>query len=165
MVNSSNTLIVSQDLSFFTNYIKLKIKLVTSFYNKSLPQLKKLDNFISSLGNQVSINEALVAIGILKSLYNIGTNNFKEVCDYNDCFKCSLYNDPNVFKSLTKLVIGEKVQLTTLFYNETLPLLKNLKKLEISNQEHPFPDKFNIPDKLSGVQFNSISVPLSSIWF
>ncbi|EAL70398.1 hypothetical protein DDB_G0272907 [Dictyostelium discoideum AX4] len=79
---------------------------------------------ISSLGNQVSINEALVAI-----------------------------------------VIGEKVQLTTLFYNETLPLLKNLKKLEISNQEHPFPDKFNIPDKLSGVQFNSIFVPLSSIWF
>ncbi|KAM9997328.1 hypothetical protein ACTFIZ_010852 [Dictyostelium cf. discoideum] len=157
-------------LFFFLIFIYLNYQTVDGAINKPL-----------------STNETSVAISILKSLYNIDTNTFEEVCDYNGCFECTqitqnsyvvtsinmvnssnsfiVSQDLSVFKNLIKLIIGENVQLPTSFFNETLPQLKKLENLEISNQEQPFPDKFVIPNLLSNVHFLSISVPLSPIWF
>ncbi|KAM9971867.1 hypothetical protein ACTFIW_011850 [Dictyostelium discoideum] len=130
-------------------------------------------------------NEILAAKSILKVFYNIEVKNSDEICK-NSCFICSfLYDsrsdaitsirinatklsiisyDFSIFGSLSSLKIGEKMQLQTVFYEKTLPLLKNLNYLEVSKQEHPFPDKFSPPWALGTVIFHSISVPLSPIW-
>ncbi|KAM9957541.1 hypothetical protein ACTFIR_009648 [Dictyostelium discoideum] len=135
----------------------------------------------------IPTNEILAAKSILKSIYNFEAKNLEEICSYG-CFICSvLWTRPkslgitlisinstrltftsfdfSIFGSLTGLILGENVQIQTVFYEKTLPLLKKLEYLEVSKQEQPFPDNFLPPEKLEFVQFNSISVPLSPIWF
>ncbi|KAM9952128.1 hypothetical protein ACTFIT_002815 [Dictyostelium discoideum] len=136
--------------------------------------------------NEFPINEILAAKSILKSLYNFEAKTLEEICFYG-CFVCSPIYEPktygittirinstrlsfvsydfSIFRYLSELIIEENIQIQTVFYEKTLPLLKNLELLEVSKQEQPFPDNFSPPEKLKTVQFNSISVPLSSIWF
>ncbi|KAN0052943.1 hypothetical protein ACTA71_012423 [Dictyostelium dimigraforme] len=142
---------------------------------------------VAVVNKPLSSNETSVAISILKSLYNIDTTTFEEVCDYRGCFECSqigpnnyvvvsikMLNSTNpviitenlgVFKNLLELIVGENVQLSTSFFNESLPLLKKLTELDIAYQGQPFPDNFTVPDNIANVKFSSISVPLSSNWF
>ncbi|KAM9997329.1 hypothetical protein ACTFIZ_010851 [Dictyostelium cf. discoideum] len=160
-------------------YIKLILIFICLFLNyKSIGAVEK----------PLSNSETIVAKSILKSLYNIETNNFEEVCDYNGCFRCSklsgsisytvtsinMQNSLNnfvvtqnlsVFQNLNQLIIGEKVELPTSFFNGSFSKLNTLQYLEISNQKQPFPDKFVIPNELFYAIFNTISVPLSPIWF
>ncbi|KAK5575268.1 hypothetical protein RB653_010525 [Dictyostelium firmibasis] len=137
----------------------------------------------------LSSTETNVALDILLSLYNVDSNSVNEICDFNGCFECQQIQNTNnytvtsikminssntytvtqnltVFTNLLKLdILDEKVQLPTLFYNQTLSKLSKLEQLTISNQEQVFPEKFLVPISLYNVFFLKISVPISSIWF
>ncbi|KAM9997330.1 hypothetical protein ACTFIZ_010850 [Dictyostelium cf. discoideum] len=135
----------------------------------------------------LSLNETNIAISIIQSLYNISLNDSDEICDYNGCFECKeidinryvitsikmlnslnnfiVFQDLSVFEYLSELQIGENVQLPSSFYNNTLNSLSLLRKLKVSYQGHPFPDKFILPKLLTQVEFSLISVPLNSNWF
>ncbi|KAM9984718.1 hypothetical protein ACTFIY_009161 [Dictyostelium cf. discoideum] len=123
-----------------------------------------------------------VALSILQSLYNIDPTTFEDICGYNDCFTCELSSSSNlyyvysinmnnslnnfvvtqdlsVFEKLDTLIIGEKVQLPTSFYNSSLSSLNKISKLTT------IPRVICFISNLYSAEFDKISVPLSSVWF